>query len=132
MPLTPLRSSDITGAPWGPTMATSPTVDAQLDLQADVLRQLWYAGHATPLALRDVLEQSLPQITDVLDELARRGFIFQFIRGSTEQHPNDATYCLTRAARRRIETMLSRTTRYRLRRSWDALRREELIPLIAS
>lgn len=113
-------------------MATSPTVDEQLDLQADILRQLWYAGHATPLALSHVVGQSLPQVFDALDELIARGYVFQFIRGSRDNRSTDATYSLTRAARYRIEAMLARTPRYRLWRTWDALRREELIPLIAS
>ena len=113
-------------------MAASPTYDEQLDLQADVLRQLWCAGHATPLALSDVTQHPLPHVCDALVELVGRGYVFQFIRGSPNDSPHDATYSLTRAARRRIEAMFARTTRYRLRRAWDGLRREDLVPLIAS
>ncbi len=113
-------------------MAESLTYEERLDVQADVLRQLWHAGHATPLGLSDVLQRSLPQIDRALDDLIAGGYVFPFIRGSQDDPASDPIYCLTRATRHHIEAMLARTTRYRLRRSWDALRREELFALIAS
>lgn len=98
--------------------------DRRLDIQAEVLRHLWYEGKATPRVLARVLGRSLPALDECLDDLVRRGFIFQFIRSPQGHHAS--IYCLTQRTRRKIEKALADCSRYRLKSFWDNLMREQL------
>lgn len=99
--------------------------DALLDVEAEILRYLWYEGKATPTALLEALgpERDLPLLREGIEDLEERGLIFEFI--IAPQAGEESIYCLTRRAHRRIQEALRGYTRYRLRGLWDARRYEQ-------
>lgn len=97
--------------------------EERLDVQAEILRHLWYEGHATPARLAGVLGQSRPSLYEGLDELLNNGVIFQFLRSPKGR--DVSVYCLTRKTRSRIEKLLQGYSRYRLKSVWNALKREQ-------
>ncbi len=99
--------------------------DALLDVEAEILRHLWYEGKATPTALSEALgpERDLSLLHEGIEDLAARGLIFEFIMAP--QAGEESIYCLTRRAHRRIQEALRGYNRYRLRGFWDALRYEQ-------
>ena len=101
--------------------------DALIDVEAEILRYLWYEGKATPTALFEALgperDLPLPLLHEGIEDLAARGLIFEFIMAP--QAGEESIYCLTRRAHRRIQEALRGYHRYRLRAFWDALRYEQ-------
>jgi len=100
-----------------------PSREELLDIEAEILRYLWYEGRATPLALAGKLQKSLPVLYDCLEDLARRECVFEFL--PSYQRPDASIYCLTRRAYRTIQKALRGYSRYKLKSFWDALKREE-------
>jgi len=101
----------------------TPDQEEQLNIEAEILRYLWYEGQATPLALSGVLGRSLPILHRCLEDLTNRGCIYRF--WPSPQGEDVSVYCLTRRFRRVIEGALRHYSRYKLRSFWDALKREE-------
>ncbi len=96
--------------------------EERLAVEAEILRRLWHEGRGTPRGLAQALERGLPVLHDCLQDLARRGFVFEFL--ASPQGRDDSIYCLTRRATRRIQRALQGYSRYRLRSFWEALARE--------
>ena len=96
--------------------------DALIDVEAEILRYLWYEGKATPNALAEALRQELPLLYEGIEDLTKRGLIFEFL---VAPQAGESIYCLTRRAHRRIQKALQGHNRYRLRTFWDALRYEQ-------
>jgi predicted ArsR family transcriptional regulator len=97
--------------------------EKRLDVEAEILRHLWYEGQATPRSLAGALQQTLPVLRDCLQDLTQRGLVFEFLL--SPQSRDDSIYCLTRRAIRKIQKALQGYSRYRLRSFWEALRREQ-------
>ncbi|OGF53272.1 MAG: hypothetical protein A2Z21_01150 [Candidatus Fraserbacteria bacterium RBG_16_55_9] len=97
--------------------------EEQLSLESEILRHLWYEGHATPALLSGVLNQSLPLLYDCLEDLIRRQCIYQF--WLSPQGQDASVYCLTRRAHRKLQTALHGYSRYKLKSFWDAMKREQ-------
>jgi hypothetical protein len=97
--------------------------EERLSLEAEILRHLWYEGHATPVVLSSTLHRSLPFLHDCLDDLMRRRCIYQFF--SSPQGRDASIYCLTRRAQQVLQEALKGYSRYKLKSFWDALKREQ-------
>lgn len=99
--------------------------EALIDVEAEILRYLWYEGKATPTALFKALgpERDPPLLHEGIEDLAARGLIFEFI--VAPEAGQESIYCLTRRAHRRIQEALRGYNRYRLRAFWEALRYEQ-------
>lgn len=97
--------------------------EEQLDIEAEILRHLWYEGHATPVVLAGMLNQSLPLMHHCLEELIRRRCVYLFFPSPDGR--DTSIYCLTRRAHRKLHGSLKGYSRYKLKSFWDALRRDE-------
>jgi predicted ArsR family transcriptional regulator len=97
--------------------------EEQLNIEAEILRHLWYEGQATPLALSEALRRSLPILYECLEDLSRRGFIYQF--WPAPQGRDLSVYRLTHQTQSVIQKELQGYSRYKLKSFWDALKREE-------
>lgn len=102
--------------------------EKQMALEAEILRHLWYEAQATPLILSGRLQQPLPILYECLEDLIRRGFIYQF--WPAPEGPDASVYCLTHRARRAIKQALQDYPRYKLQGFWEALKREQRMWLI--
>jgi len=97
--------------------------EQQLEIEAEILRHLWYEGQATPAVLCAMLNQSLSVMYYCLEDLVRRRCVYQFFLSPEGQ--DSSVYCLTRRAQRKLQEALRGYSRYKLKSFWDALKRDE-------
>jgi len=97
----------------------------QLDIEAEILRSIWYEGKATPDDLSRELNQDPLMIDTCLDDLVQRNCIFQYFK--PESGHDDAIYCLTKRANRKLERSLVDYDRYKLRAFWLSFARDDVV-----
>ncbi len=99
--------------------------DQQLDIEAEILRHIWYEGKATPHLLSGALHHNAAVIDLCLKDLIDRGCVYQF--WLSPQGHDFSVYCLTKRVQRRLKEALKDFSRYKLKNFWLSFNRETLI-----
>ena len=103
----------------------SPTSDDFLDIEAEILRQIWYEGKANPASLSIVLEQDPNIVHACLNDLIERACVYLFYESPDDE--DLSIYCLTKRAHNRLQLALRGFGRYRLRSFWMSFNKEDVV-----
>lgn len=99
--------------------------DQKLDIEAEILRHLWYEGKANPNTLSIELEQDPNVIEVCLNDLVDRACVYRFFE--IPEDDDHSIYCLTKRSHKRLQLALRGFGRYRLRSFWMSFTREDVV-----
>lgn len=97
--------------------------ERRLELDAEIIHHLWEQGTATIAKLSDQLKFTRSRLRAEMDDLAARHWVYQL--WPSPQGQDLSVYCLTSRAAQTLRRLSENHARYRLRKLWDALQREQ-------
>ena len=97
--------------------------EQHLDLEAEIIHHLWEQGTTTIVKLANEWHLTRSRLRAGMDDLAQKRWVYQL--WPSPQGQDLSVYCLTSRALERLRRLSDEHMRYRLRRFWDALQREQ-------
>jgi predicted ArsR family transcriptional regulator len=97
--------------------------ERRLELDAEIIHHLWEQGPATIAKLSEQLKFTHSRLRSEMDDLSARHWIY--LLWASPQGQDLSVYCLTSRAAQTLQRLSENHTRYRLRKFWDALQREQ-------
>lgn len=97
--------------------------ERRLELQTEIIHHLWEQGTATIAKLAHQLKFTRSRLRAGMDDLSARHWVYQV--WSSPKGPDLSVYCLTSRAAQKLQRLSEAHARYRLRKLWDALQREQ-------
>ena len=99
-------------------------LEQQLDIEAEILRHIWYEGKASPSNLSIELEQDPNIVCSCLDDLVTRACVYEFVEAPEDG--DNSIYCLTKRAKLKLHDALKGFGRYKLKTFWMSFNREDV------
>ena len=99
------------------------SAERRLELDAEIIHHLWEQGTATITKLAEHLKFTHSRLRAEMDDLSARHWVYQL--WPSPQGQDLSVYCLTTRAAQTLQRLSENHTRYRLRKFWDALQREQ-------
>ncbi|HED03643.1 MAG TPA: hypothetical protein ENI60_02610 [Candidatus Fraserbacteria bacterium] len=104
-------------------LAEADDEERQVELEVEIIQHLWEQGTTTIAKLAEEWQLSRSCLRAGIDKLAQRRWVYQL--WPSPQGQDLSVYSLTSGAIQKLRQLSEGHARYRLKRLWDALQREQ-------